>query len=178
MLHLLPQHSSLVGHDSREMLDGGLSSLYTHSSPLYASNLVPSSTASHAFSHGSANTVSGQTSFLIDDILGKRESHMFPIKPAAELARPTPLNPAALQTNSLTAPTLYKPLPIYDPTILSQTFMAPTVGCHEAFMRQMCAVPYSRPEYTFLEGQCNAYSKALFCEDKFELESDNLTCNN
>lgn len=82
---------------------------------------------------------------------------------SAELQRPTPINPAAIQTSALTTPTLYKPLPtMYDPTILSQTYLSPHMSaCQTSLMRQMYGtLPYGRPDYpTLFDGQCNAFSK-------------------
>ena len=82
---------------------------------------------------------------------------------SAELARPTPINPAAIQTSALTIPTVYKPLPtMYDPMILSQTYLSSQMSaCQTSLMRQMYgALPYGRPDYpTLFDGQCNALSK-------------------
>jgi len=90
----------------------------------------------------------------------------------SEIPRPTPINPAAIQTGALTTPTIYKPMPtIYDQSALSQAaFMNPHLStCHTSLMRQMCgnfgaigSLPgYSRHDYpNIFENQYNAFSKS------------------
>ena len=79
---------------------------------------------------------------------------------SAELARPTPINPAAIQSSALTLPTVYKPLPtMYDPV---QSYLSSQMSaCQTSLIRQMYgALPYGRPDYpTLFDGQCNAFSK-------------------
>ena len=100
----------------------------------------------------------------------ERQSHLHSItlpktisstNSSAELARPTPINPAAIQTSALTIPAAYKPLPtMYDPTV--QSYLSSQMSaCQTSLMRQMYgALPYGRPDYpTLFDGQCNAFSK-------------------
>ena len=100
-----------------------------------------------------------------------RQSHLLSINlpkticsssSSVDLARPTPINPAAIQTSALTTPTIYKPLPtMYDPAVLSQSYLPTHMSaCQTALMRQMYgALPYGRPDYSMFDGQCNAFSK-------------------
>lgn len=263
MMHLLPQYPVLSGQtdNSSDATREALSSYYASYPSLYVSNLM----SAHNMQNG-ANPASNHSSFLIDDILGKRsrertsrkekerllvherereaedlhtverrsverirenelyersrdiernrekerqsairehelerereherederrrelerqreierenerQSHLHSINlpktisssnASAELARPTPINPAAIQTSALTSPTIYKPLPtMYDPTLLSQTYLSPhmSAACQSTLMRQMYGtLPYGRPDYpTLFDGQCNAFSK-------------------
>ena len=89
---------------------------------------------------------------------------------SSEIPRPTPINPAAIQTNALTTP-IYKPLPtMYDPALLSQAYINPhlSAACQSSIVRQMCGGfgsltsvhGYARPDYpAIFESQCNAFSK-------------------
>lgn len=265
MLHLMSQYPILSGQtdSSNDVTRETLSSYYAKYPSLYVSNLM----AAHSM-QSTTNSASSQTSFLIDDILGKRsrdkrrekdrlsenendrdcehrrsverarevelvrerervneselyersrdiernrekerqtaireherererdreeerrrdierqreierendrQSHLHSItlpktisstNSSAELARPTPINPAAIQTSALTTPAVYKPLPtMYDPSLLSQTYLSSQMSaCQTSLMRQMYgALPYGRPDYpTFFDGQCNAFSK-------------------
>lgn len=97
----------------------------------------------------------------------------------SEIPRPTPINPAAIQTGALTTPTIYKPLPtIYDQTALSQAaYMNPHLSaCQTSLMRQMCGnfgalgnLPaYSRHEYpAIFDNQYNAFSKSKLSSISF-----------
>ena len=87
----------------------------------------------------------------------------------SEIPRPTPINPAAIQTSALTTPTLYKPLPtLYEP-ILQQAYMNPHLSTYQnSLMRQMCgsigalgSLPgYNRQDYpAIFDGQCSPFSK-------------------
>ncbi|XP_053407902.1 uncharacterized protein LOC128559620 [Mercenaria mercenaria] len=87
----------------------------------------------------------------------------------SDIPRPTPINPAAIQTSALTTPTLYKPLPtLYEP-ILQQAYMNPHLSTYQSsLMRQMCSsigtlgsLPgYNRHEYpAIFDGQCSPFSK-------------------
>ena len=266
MLHLMSQYPVLSGQtdSSSDVTREAISSYYANYPSMYMSNLV-----SAQGMQNTTNSQSNQTSFLIDDILGKRsrerrrekerlleserereidrneqqrsaerrsvervrenelyersrelersrererisairdreieqereeerrkeierqrevdrendrQSHLHSINlpktisssnSSAELARPTPINPAAIQTSALTTPTIYKPLPtMYDPTVLSQAYLPPHMSaCQTTLMRQVYgALPYGRPDYpTLFDGQCNAFSKGeleIFC---------------
>ncbi|XP_052772897.1 hematopoietically-expressed homeobox protein HHEX homolog [Mya arenaria] len=82
-----------------------------------------------------------------------------------ELPRPTPINPAAIQTSALTTPTLFKPLPtMYEPTMPSQAaYLNSQLSAFQgSLVRQMCGSmpglghipPYGRHEYpAIFDGQ-------------------------
>lgn len=89
----------------------------------------------------------------------------------SEISRPTPINPAAIHTNALTTPTIYKPLPtMYDPAMLSQAYMNPHLSaCQTSLMRQVVGnvgglggLPgYPRPDFpSIFESQYGPFSKA------------------
>lgn len=94
----------------------------------------------------------------------------------SEIPRPTPVNPAAIQTGALTTPTIYKPLPtIYDQSALSQAaYLNPHLSaCQTSLMRQMCgnfgalgSLPaYGRHDYpTIFDSPYNAFPKGKSCE--------------
>ncbi|KAK6174630.1 hypothetical protein SNE40_017869 [Patella caerulea] len=107
--------------------------------------------------HGSAFVgATGQTSFLIDDILGNPcSSANMTLSPKSNLARPTPINPVTLQTNSLTGPlsasNLYKPLAIYDPSVLSPAYL-PHMGYPGAYVNPaVYSLPFNRSELSLLD---------------------------
>lgn len=88
----------------------------------------------------------------------------------SDIPRPTPINPAAIQTSALTTPTLYKPLPtLYEPSILQQAYMNPHLSSYQStLMRQMCgnigtlgSIPgYARHDYpAIFDSQCSPFSK-------------------
>lgn len=131
-----------------------------------------------------------------DSIIGERHSHLhsiaaskqqaqpLPSSPVStttllsvsDIPRPTPINPAAIQTGALTTPTIYKPLPtIYDQSALTQAaYLNPHLSpCQTSLMRQMCgnfgtlgSLPgYGRHEYpAIFENQYNAFSKCKYVQ--------------
>lgn len=78
-----------------------------------------------------------------------------------EIPRPTPINPAAIQTSALTTPTIFKPLPtLYDPSVLSPAgYLNPHLSvCQTSLVRQMAGLtqlpPYARHDYpAFFDNQ-------------------------
>lgn len=93
----------------------------------------------------------------------------------SDVLRPTPVNPAAIQTSALTTPTIFKPLPtLYDPSLLQQAaYMNPHLSaCQSSLMRQMCgnigslsSIPgYTRHDLpAIFDPQYNAFSKGKTC---------------
>lgn len=90
-----------------------------------------------------------------------------------ELPRPTPINPAAIQTSALTTHAIFKPMPtMYDPSMLSPAvYLNPHMSaCQTSLMRQMCgglgsvnAIPGFRGhEYSGLFDNQYAFSKGNF----------------
>ncbi|KAL4231326.1 hypothetical protein ACF0H5_008906 [Mactra antiquata] len=89
----------------------------------------------------------------------------------SDVLRPTPVNPAAIQTSALTTSSIYKPLPtLYEPSLLQQAaYMNPHLSaCQSTIMRQMCGSMGglgSIPSYTrhdipaIFDPQYNAFSK-------------------
>lgn len=119
------------------------------------------------------------------ELRGSRDSHLLHVATSktllsppitatsilpSDIPRPTPINPAAIQTSALTTPTLYKPLPaLYEPSILQQAYMNPHLSSYQSsLMRQMCgnigtlgSLPgYTRHDYpAIFDSQCSPFSK-------------------
>ncbi|KAL5022536.1 hypothetical protein ScPMuIL_001691 [Solemya velum] len=102
-----------------------------------------------------SNPSSGQTSFLIDDILGNVPPGCQDSSPV--LAKPTPVHPAMFHTDAVTAPALYKPVAMYEPAALSPTYIGPQLY-NPSLVGQLYSLPYPRPEYTLLDRH-NAFTK-------------------
>lgn len=104
-----------------------------------------------------SNSSSGQTSFLIDDILGNVPLGCQDSGPV--LAKPMAVHPAMFRTDALTTttPTLYKPVAMYEPATLSPTYLAPQLY-NPSLVSQLYSVPYPRPEYTLMDRH-NAFTK-------------------
>ncbi|CAL1542853.1 unnamed protein product [Lymnaea stagnalis] len=82
-----------------------------------------------------------------------------------QLSRPTPINPAAngsgaalTVTTAMSGNALYKPLAMYEPTLLQHAYLNPHLSYHNALVNQMYSVPYGRPELSFLDRH-NAFAK-------------------
>lgn len=142
MLHPVAQLQTLV--------PGGMA-------PLYASSHLhpPPSAAAIASMHAqSSSPPSGQTSFLIDDILGN--SPVCSSSVGSGLHKPTPINPVHV-TGAMAAAGMYKPLPMYDTSaLLPHSYLAGPVAYQNTLFNQMYSVPYVRPEF-YLER--HAFSK-------------------
>ncbi|XP_069139435.1 hematopoietically-expressed homeobox protein hhex-like [Argopecten irradians] len=144
MLHPVAQLQQLV--------PGAVPSLY---SPSHLHH--PAAAAAIASLHSqSSSPPSGQTSFLIDDILGNSQN--CPTSSGSGLLKPTPINPAHVSSAPVTATSLYKPLPMYDAnTLLSHSYFTSPATYQNTLMNHMYSVPYARPEY-YLDR--HAYAKA------------------
>lgn len=87
----------------------------------------------------------------------------------SDIPRPMPINPAAIHTGALTTPAVYKPLPFYDSSLLSQPYINPHLSAYQSsLMRQVCgnmaslgSIPgYSRYEIpAIFDNHCNPFSK-------------------
>ncbi|KAK3095671.1 hypothetical protein FSP39_017452 [Pinctada imbricata] len=120
-------------------------SLYTPTH-LHPEQTSPSGSSNHA---GETATPHGHSSFRIADILATSSTSD---NVQAALAKPTPINPAALHAGALTATSLYKPIPMYDPTVMPHTPYLPShLGYTGTLVNQMYPMSYMRPEYAFLE---------------------------
>lgn len=142
MLHPIAQHPVVAA-------GGGFTTVYPQSA-LHSSTSSAPSPAHHHTSSNISSSHNGHSSFLIDDILGNSQQNGS--SQSAGLAKPTPINPAALHTNSLTANSLFKPVTVYEPTTLLSTPYLPSHFGYSpsALMNQIYPIPY-RQEYAYLE---------------------------
>ncbi|KAJ8317201.1 hypothetical protein KUTeg_005105 [Tegillarca granosa] len=156
MLHPIAQHPVVAA-------GGGFTTVYPQSA-LHSSTSSAPSPAHHHTSSNISSSHNGHSSFLIDDILGNSQQNGS--SQSAGLAKPTPINPAALHTNSLTANSLFKPVTVYEPTTLLSTPYLPSHFGYSpsALMNQIYPIPY-RQEYAYLERH-PFHTKEL--EKKFE----------
>ncbi|XP_056006201.1 hematopoietically-expressed homeobox protein hhex-like [Ostrea edulis] len=147
MIHPNSQHSALVNAMTS----------------LYGPHLHPSASPPVA-AHSQTNTspTGPSSSFRIDDILRTSpNSTSSASNSLSGLAKPTPINPAALHASGvLTAPSLYKPMSMYDHTMIPQSPYLPShVSYTNALMSHMYPMPYMRPEYALLDR--HAFSKVV-----------------
>lgn len=143
MLHPIAQHPVVAA-------GGGFTTIYPPSAHHSSTPSAPSPAHHHTTSNISSSSHNGHSSFLIDDILGNSPQNGS--SPGAGLAKPTPINPAALHTSPLTATSLFKPVTVYEPTtLLSNPYIPSHFGYSpSALMNQIYPMPY-RQEYAYLE---------------------------
>lgn len=149
MIHPNPQHSALVN---------AMTSLY---GPHMHPSISPPEAAP---SQTNTSPTGSSSSFRIDDILRTSpNSSSSASNSLSGLAKPTPINPAALHTSGvLTAPSLYKPMSMYDHPMLPQSPYLPShMSYTNAFMSHMYPMPYMRPEYALLDRH-HAFSKGIY----------------
>lgn len=148
MIHPNPQHSALVN---------AMTSLY---GPHMHPSISPPEAAP---SQTNTSPTGSSSSFRIDDILRTSpNSSSSASNSISGLAKPTPINPAALHASGvLTAPSLYKPMSMYDHPMLPQSPYLPShMSYTNAFMSHMYPMPYMRPEYALLDRH-HAFSKVV-----------------
>ncbi|XP_071090294.1 hematopoietically-expressed homeobox protein hhex-like [Haliotis cracherodii] len=143
MMHPLAQHH-------HHILPGGLSTLYP-----------TLQTSPPGVQHHGNTSPGGQTSFRIDDILGNTTGSS--VSNSAP-ARPTPINPVALQSSpishTIAPPNLYKPVAVYDPSLLSHSYLTTPMAYNGTLLSQMYPFPpYRAHEYALLDGRHHAFSK-------------------
>lgn len=149
MIHPNPQHSALVN---------AMTSLY---GPHMHPSISPPEAAP---SQTNTSPTGSSSSFRIDDILRTSpNSSSSASNSLSGLAKPTPINPAALHASGvLTAPSLYKPMSMYDHPMLPQSPYLPShMSYTNAFMSHMYPMPYMRPEYALLDRH-HAFSKGIY----------------
>nr|XP_022343284.1 hematopoietically-expressed homeobox protein HHEX homolog [Crassostrea virginica] len=146
MIHPNPQHSALM----------------SAMTSLYGPHLHPSVSPPVAAPSQTNSSSPGSSSFRIDDILGTSpNSSSGASNSLSGLAKPTPINPAALPGSGvLTAPSLYKPMSMYDHPMLPQSPYLPSQMYTNALMGHMYPMPYMRPEYALFDRH-HAFSKVV-----------------
>lgn len=163
MIHPNPQHSALV----------------SAMTSLYGPHMHPSiSPPEAAPSQTNTSPTGSSSSFRIDDILRTSpNSSSSASNSLSGLAKPTPINPAALHASGvLTAPSLYKPMSMYDHPMLPQSPYLPShMSYTNAFMNHMYPMPYMRPEYALLDRH-HAFSKGIYFIFMFFLFSHVCVC--